>query len=191
MKKSVFQLRIDLMGAKPPIWRRILIASNASLYDLHCAIQNAMGWQNSHLHVFEKNGVYYAPGDLEEMDFGEGEDMDEKQYTVQDVLPKENETLQYEYDFGDGWAHQIKLEKILLFDPDQALPICIKGRNACPPEDIGGLWGYDGFLDIMADPRHPEYEEMLEWVGGEFDPTVFDLEEANAVMAEGCFEYMF
>lgn len=189
MQPSVFQLRIDLVGAKPPIWRRILIASNASLYDLHCAIQNAMGWEGYHLHLFQKGQAYYGVADDEFFGFGDYEEQDEKEHTLEELFMLEGDRLHYEYDFGDSWEHRIKLEKILPYDPKQQLPICIKGRNACPPEDVGGLWGYYSFLDVISDPHHPEHSEMIEWVGGAFDPTAFDLEQINMMMAEGCIEF--
>jgi len=90
----------------------------------------------------------------------------------------------YEYDFGDGWEHELLVEKILPAEPGVGYPRCLKGKRACPPEDVGGVWGYADFLEIMRDPNHPEHEDMLEWVGGEFDPEVFDLEEVNAELEE-------
>jgi len=186
--EPIYQLRIDLAGAKPPIWRRILISSSDTLYDLHCAIQNAMGWTNSHLHGFDKGRTFYGPKDIED-DFDELGTLDEKKFTLAQLLTFEGDTLSYTYDFGDSWDHKIKLEKIITEKIDGTLPKCIKGKNACPPEDIGGLWGYYEMLEVLQDPDHPEYEEMLEWLGGEFDPNHFDLKEANEALARGCIEY--
>jgi len=188
---TVYQLRIDLIGAKPPIWRRILISPEDNLYDLHCAVQSAMGWLNGHLHGFEKRGNHYGMI-LEEdgfMDFMETKD--ETKFHIRELLSFEKDTLDYTYDFGDSWDHRIKLEKIINTDVESQLPRCIKGKNACPPEDIGGLWGYYDMLEALQDPNHPEHYHYLEWIGGEFDASYFDLDEINEAMAEGCIEYMF
>jgi hypothetical protein len=90
--------------------------------------------------------------------------------------------LRYEYDFGDSWEHELLVEKILPPEPGVRYPLCLKGKGACPPEDVGGVWGYDSFLEAIADPKHPEHDDMLEWVGGEFDPEAFDLDEVNEAL---------
>ena len=182
----VYQLRVDLKGAKPPIWRRILIDASGNLYDLHCAIQNAFGWYNAHLHGFSQGYTYFGiPND--ELDFHKT--IDERKTLIKDVLVAIGDTLNYEYDFGDGWEHQIKLEKTPAKVSEKKLPVCIKGKNACPPEDVGGLWGYYDFLDVINDSSHPDHAEMAEWIGAEtFDPAWFDIEEVNEMMAEGCIE---
>lgn len=184
----VYQLRVDLMDTKPPIWRRILVSETATLYDLHCAIQGAMGWMNGHLHGFEKGRTWYGP--KVEDDFELMETQDENRYTVGELLTFPTDYLYYEYDFGDGWRHRVRLEKILDPMPDRQLPMCIKARGACPPEDIGGVWGYYDMLEKLNDPNDPERDEYLEWLGGEFDPDAFDIEEANAIMARGCSNLM-
>jgi len=183
--RKIYQLRIDLMETKPPIWRRILIHSDASLSDLHCAIQAAMGWEDYHMHQFEKDRRFYGPPESDEED-GYFQVLDENDFTVGDLLHEEKDYLHYEYDFGDGWRHRVRLEKILEPDPSLRLPLCPKGRKACPPEDVGGVWGYYNLLEILEDPQHPEYRETLEWLGEAFDPDRFDLEEANARLREMC-----
>jgi hypothetical protein len=100
------------------------------------------------------------------------------------MTPTKNERFDYEYDFGDGWEHRILVEKILPLEPGRAYPVCIKGRRACPPEDVGGTWGYAAFLDAIGDPEHPEHDSYLEWIGGEFDPEAFDLDEVNDALSE-------
>ena len=182
----IYQLRIDLVGAKPPIWRRILISSSDTLYDLHCAIQNAMGWTNSHLHSFESGGSSYGIADIDEFD--DFETRDEKKYTIAHLLSNEGDRLLYMYDFGDSWEHKIKLEKIITEKIDGQLPRCTKGKNACPPEDVGGLWGYYSMLEVLQDPDDPEREEYLEWLGDKFDPGYINLEEINELMARGCID---
>jgi hypothetical protein len=96
------------------------------------------------------------------------------------IVTGEKFTFTYEYDFGDDWLHAILIEKILPPAPDQKLPVCIKGKRACPPEDVGGIWGYELFLEAIADPEHEEHDSYLVWVGGEFDPEAFDLDAINA-----------
>jgi hypothetical protein len=176
---TIYQIKISLIGAKPPIWRTILVPGNIGLAAFHDVIQVTMGWTDSHLHQFIANQVFYGtPHDFElEME-------DETQYKLFQLLTKEKESLVYEYDFGDSWEHKILLEKILPCDPKIALPICLKGKRACPPEDCGGIWGYEELLQTISNPKHPEHDEMLEWLGAEFDPEEFDLEEINEDLEE-------
>ncbi len=105
--------------------------------------------------------------------------LDSRKTKLNKILVGEKDTLKYEYDFGDGWDHTIVLEKIVEVDDHQPIPVCIKGKRNCPPEDCGGVWGYEDLLEIISDPKHPEHEEMLEWLGVEFDPEYFNLEEIN------------
>ena len=181
--RKTYQLKISLKGAKPPIWRRLLIADSVSLPKLHQAIQIAMGWTDSHLHQFIVDGEFYGRPDP---DFDDMEMEDERHYKLSQFLQKEKDWILYEYDFGDSWEHKITLEKILPFDPKAVLPKCIKGKGACPPEDVGGIWGYYGFLDALADPSHPEHEDYKEWIGCDFDPQSCDIEEINELLAEYC-----
>jgi len=166
------------------IWnlRRLRIASTSNLEDTHIALQIVMGWTNSHLHEFVCGRDRYGisdedfPSDLH----------DEVDYRLDHVLKKEKDKLAYIYDFGDGWEHEVVLEKILPFTTDTALPVCVKGNRACPPEDVGGVPGYEMFLETISDPSHPEYEDMLEWIGDDFDPEHFDLAEVNDLLREYC-----
>ena len=178
--RSIYQIKISLIGAKPPIWRTVLVPSNIDLETFHDVIQLAMGWTDSHLHQFIANKVFYG---IPDDDF-ELEMEDESKYKLSQLLTKEKDTLIYEYDFGDSWEHKILLEKILPYDSKTVLPVCIKGKRACPPEDCGGIWGYEELLETISDPKHPDHEDMLEWLGGEFDPEEFDLEEINEDLAE-------
>lgn len=178
--RSVYQLKVTLKGARPPIWRRLLIASTDNLEDAHIALQIAMGWTNSHLHEFVCGHDHYGVPD-EDFPSNLHDEMD---YRLDRVLIKEKDKMNYMYDFGDGWEHEVVLEKILPFDPGAVLPVCLKGRRACPPEDIGGIHGYRAFLETISDPSHPEHEDMLEWIGGDFDPEHFDLAETNDLLQE-------
>ncbi|MCH9696854.1 MAG: plasmid pRiA4b ORF-3 family protein [Gammaproteobacteria bacterium] len=182
--RETYQLKITLKGSKPPIWRRFIISNSEPLSNLHIACQIIMGWTNSHLHQFIVNGKFYGEPDPE---FDMGIEMaDDSKHRISDVLKKEKDSIIYEYDFGDGWEHQIVLEKIHSYDPKQALPECLKVKGACPPEDVGGIWGYYDFLEAIVDPDHPEHESFKEWIGGDFDPDHTDIDEINQMLKEYC-----
>lgn len=184
MKKKfdqVYQFKITLQGIKPPIWRRIQVPETYTFWDMHVAIQDVMGWLDYHLHEFEimnpSTGLEVNIG-LPDDEFGRKVLVGWNQ-KIADYFSMENPYADYFYDFGDYWEHKIKLEKILPKEKNIDYPVCIKGKRACPPEDVGGIGGYEDFLEIIKNPDHEEYEEMLEWAGGEFDPEQFDCEEVS------------
>lgn len=177
--QKTYQLKVALKGAKPPIWRRFLVDSGMTLAELHDVLQTVMGWSDSHLHQFTAYGAAYGVPDPE---FDLEGVRDERKVKLAQIMRHEKDAMIYEYDFGDGWMHQITLEKILPVDAEAALPVCIKGKGACPPEDVGGLWGYYALLESLKDPQHPEHEEGTEWVGEDFDPDAFDLDWINALL---------
>lgn len=189
MLNKTYQVKITLQGSKPSIWRRVLIPSDLSLPDFHKVIQTTMGWTNSHLHQFVKNRTYYSPEMEDEVLWGEKEDdeLDYSKYKVSDLLRKTKDKVMYEYDFGDDWEHVIVLEKIIDESMDIKDVTCLAGENSCPPEDCGGLWGYYNMLEILKDPDHEEYEEYTDWLGDEFDPTYFDIEEVNDMLGSDDF----
>jgi hypothetical protein len=169
----IYQLKITLRGSRPPIWRRVQVSSDVTLAKLHKIIQVAMGWGEEHLHVFDVGGISYGEPDPE-LEFE-----NERRIRLNEVAPREKSKFRYEYDFGDSWEHEILVEKRLPAEPGVHYPRCIKGIRACPPEDCGGVWGYANLLETIQDPTNPEYEDMREWVGEDFDPEAFDLEAAN------------
>jgi hypothetical protein len=177
----LFQFKITLLDIKPAIWRRIQVP-DCTLVDLHEYIQAAFGWENYHLHQFEIDGVQYsqpAPdGDDFDMDFE-----DETDVLLGKLLPKSSRKCRwiYEYDFGDGWRHEVRFEGFPLKDPKVKSPICLEGERACPPEDCGGPWGYGDYLAAITDPQNEQHEEMLEW-RGPFDPETFDAKQATKEM---------
>ena len=182
--RSIYQLKVSLVGSKPPIWRHLLVHSHIDLEILHIVIQISMGWANCHLHQFEKDRIIYGiPDDEFGGDFGFDSE-DESEYKLSDLLKREKDSLIYEYDFGDSWTHKIILEKILPFETSSETAKCIKGKRACPPEDCGGIWGYSELIETISDPSDPEYEETMEWLGGEFDPEYFSLDEVNELLLE-------
>jgi hypothetical protein len=180
----LFQFKITLLDIKPAIWRRIQVP-DCTLVDLHEYIQAAFGWENCHLHQFESDGVRYsqpAPdGDDFDMDFE-----DETGVLLSKLLPKSSRKARwiYEYDFGDGWRHEILFEGFPPSDPKAKCPVCLEGERACPPEDCGGPWGYGDYLAAIADPQHEQHEEMLDW-RGLFDPEEFDAKKATKEMRKG------
>jgi hypothetical protein len=179
----LYQLKITLRGSKPAIWRRLVVRADMRLDRLHTVIQIAMGWTNSHLHQFSAGSgfalTFYGTPDPGFAGMG-NQTLNEQRYTLADLAPAVRRKFGYQYDFGDSWEHQVAVEKVL--PPDAAFrhPLCLAGANACPPEDCGGIWGYYNLIAILADPRHPEQVEMKEWIGEEFDPTEFDLDQVNA-----------
>ena len=179
--ENIYQIKIVLYDSKPPIWRRLLVPDSISLYKLHQIIQIAMGWSDSHLHQFIIHGEYYSiphPEDNRPI-------IDERSYRLGQIAPSEGDKFIYEYDFGDSWDHEVLVEKILPPEPGVKYPVCIKGKRACPPDDVGGIGGYEYFLTVMSDPNHDEHARLLTWWGGEFDPEEFDIEEINRVLGQG------
>jgi hypothetical protein len=171
----VYQIKVTLKGSKPPIWRRMQVTSETTLAQFHRILQQVMGWEGYHLYRFVVGRMEYGdPRMLEEM---EGEDA--RRVTLATLVRGEKAKFLYEYDFGDSWDHELLMEKVLPCEAGKRYPVCLTGKRACPPEDCGGIWGYASFLEAIQDPQHPEHEEMLEWVGGEFDPDAFDLDEVN------------
>ena len=180
--KAIYQLKVTLNDSTPPIWRRIIVPENTSLYDLHEILQIVMGWQNYHLHMFKIAGqIYGDPEDDEDGDLGT---KNETRYRLNQLGLREKAKFSYEYDFGDSWEHTLLVEKILPANSSTHYPVCIIGKRACPPEDVGGVWGYADFLQAIANPKHEEHDEMLEWIGGDFDPEGFDLDEVNAALQQ-------
>lgn len=180
---DIYQIKVTLKHSQPPIWRRIQVPADVSLARLHRILQAVMGWEDYHLHQFIVDGEYYGEPHPDYEVWGP-EMRDERRFTLEQLVPEEGLKFRYEYDFGDGWEHELLVEKILPAEPGASYPRCIKGKRACPPEDVGGVWGYADFVEVIRDPDHPEHEEWLEWVGGEFDPEAFDLEEVNAGLKE-------
>jgi len=181
--KEVYQLKITLRVVRPPIWRRVLVTDMTNLNQLHWIIQIAMGWTNSHLHQFIIDEEYYSEPMLEVDDWGP-EVKNEKRVRLSALSLEPKRKFTYEYDFGDSWQHEILVEKVLAPEAGARYPQCIGGKRACPPEDCGGVWGYERFLEVIKDEDDPEHEETLEWAGGSFDPEAFSAEEANEALQE-------
>ena len=173
---SIYQLKITLVGIDPPIWRQIEVPSSIKLCCLHSAIQVVMGWTDSHLHQFEKDGKKWGvPADDE---FYEKELKDESKTQLRTVLTTEGETMVYLYDFGDGWRHEVFLERIVPLVEAEKTPMCFGGERRCPVEDVGGVRGYQHFLEVILDPKDEQYAQLVRWAGGHFIDE-FDLKAVN------------
>jgi hypothetical protein len=184
--KRLYQFKITLLDIAPVIWRRIQI-KNGSVDKLHECIQTAMGWTNSHLHRFEIQGIACGDPELICDDPDSFVGTNSLETMVSDIVPQSGARFQfsYEYDFGDCWRHDVLFEGCLPTDHGVRYPLCLEGERACPPEDVGGVDGYEEFLEVIADPSHPEHEEWMTWAGGDFDPTRFDAKAATKEMQRG------
>jgi len=178
---EIIQLKITLEWTKPPIWRRILVDKRTTFFGLHHIIQITMGWDNYHLYEFKCNNYRIGEPNEEFDDFGFGGDklLDATEVTLDSIITETKEKFHYEYDFGDGWIHQIEVEKFLPRNNKTNYPNCIDGKLNCPPEDCGGIPGFYNLLEIISNKRHPERKEMLDWLGGSYDPEYFDKDEVN------------
>jgi hypothetical protein len=183
----VYQFYIELHQSDPLVWRSIVVPADYTFYELHMAIQGAFGWENRHLFQFSESGFsdrtsYGVPE--EEID-ADRVTIDARTTRVSNVLKKEGQTYCYIYDFGDDWEHRLTLEKIVA--ENTAAPFCLDGSGACPPEDVGGMHGYQEMLAILKTPRHPERAGYIEWLGlvaGEkWDPAFCSIREANKRLA--------
>ena len=166
---SVHQLKVTIVGIKPSVWRRVVVPSGITLAELHKVVQAAFGWWDYHLHEFEIGGVRYGIVDGEDWD----PPKDERRARLDKPAPA-GSSFTYTYDFGDDWRHKVTVEKVALADRSVKYPACIGGRRARPPEDCGGVWGYQNLLAVLADPHDEEHASVREWVGGSFDPDAFD-----------------
>jgi len=172
---SIYQLKITLVGSKPPIWRRVLVPASIKLSELHLVLQAIMNWEDYHLHMFSHNDTNYGAPLEDDIDFGL-QTVDEKKFKLEELLTEEGHKITYTYDFGDNWEHAVLLEKILPREDDGIYPRVIKGKRQGPPEDCGGVWGYEEILEAIASPKHPEHKTYLKWIGKDFNPEEFDLE---------------
>lgn len=173
-----YQLRVSLRYLKPEIWRRLVVPDIATLAQLHRLLQIVMGWTDSHMHEFRIGKTSYGTPDSEWADMNPT--LNEKRYTLTAVVGDRLKKFDYLYDFGDGWEHEVRIEKRLTGAEMPSRSQCTAGANACPPDDVGGVPGYCDFVAAVLDPKHPEHRELLQWYGAPFDPYRFDIDAVNA-----------
>jgi len=178
----VLQVKVTLLEtADPVVWRRLLVPASIRLDRLHKVIQAVMGWQDYHMHCFTHGDTQYGLSD-DELGF-----RDERTATLGELVTGVGDRVGYSYDFGDGWEHDLAVEQVGVTEPDTRYPVCVAGTGDCPPEDCGGVFGYEQLREILADPSHPEHESMREWLGlaaaAEFDAARFDIDAANQALA--------
>ena len=172
---DAFQLKISLADARPAIFRRVVVDSAIKLDFLHLIIQTAMSWSNSHLHVFDSDGVTFGPDP--------DDDANERTTPLTEVLFEEKMEIGYTYDFGDNWQHVIRLEKIGPAETHPQTTFCTAGKGRRPPEDCGGMYRYAELLQALAHPKHEDHAEAIEVLGEGFDPAEFDLDQINNELA--------
>jgi hypothetical protein len=175
----VYQFKVLLLRVAPPIWRSIQVPETYSFWDLHVALQDAMGWLDYHLHLFR----VITPATAKVVQIGipdddpfEGDEptLPGWEIPIADYFSRPGLVAQYEYDFGDGWEHELTFEAIVQRQHGKKYPLCVGGARACPPEDCGGVGGYETLLTVIQTPTHEEYASTLQWLGGRFDPEKFD-----------------
>jgi hypothetical protein len=176
----IYELKVTLREVRPAVWRRVQLFGIVPLQELHRILQAVMGWENRHLHAFVSKDRTYAKPAPEFPEWA-----DQRRSRLVGLLQAPGDGLVYEYDFGDGWTHDVILERVLDVEPDARYPRVVGGARACPPEDCGGPSGYEHLLAALANPRHREHRELVEWVGGSFAPEAFDAAAINRVLPHG------
>lgn len=179
---KIYDLHVELEGITPCVWRRVVVPADLLLCHLHELLQLVMGWTGSHLHSFEiGDRLFSAPHlALEDMDM-----LNEEEYTLEAALGDSIHQFIYEYDFTDNWYHRIRVGPRANPRSDWFYPLCVGGARAAPPDDVGGVVGYDEFLRAIRDPGHQEHANVLAWMGGPFDPEGFDLNAINRLLRFG------
>jgi hypothetical protein len=185
MAETICQLKVVLKEIQPPIWRRFQVRSGITFRELHETLQVVMGWWNSHLHLFQVGTLTITARETL-AEWGE-KGLPDDMARLDEHIRQEGTTFTYEYDFGDSWEHELVLEAIMPVDETAVYPRCLAGERACPPEDCGGVWGYELFLKAIRDPEHEEHHSYLEWVGGSFNSEAFDLDKVTQQFHEGVY----
>lgn len=172
-----YVLKVTLRHVQPTVWRRLRVPGDATLGELHDVLQISLGWNDSHLHAFRVGAKEYGPIDEED----DRRIIDEESITLDEIARKQKK-LVYLYDFGDGWEHDVVIEKTVA---EPTALECLDGGRAAPPDDCGGPGGYEDLVAILADPKDPRHDEMMEW-SSNFEPERFDVDEIN----DGLFDYV-
>jgi hypothetical protein len=179
----IYQIKITLLNTKPTIWRRVLVHGNATLAEFHRVFQIVMGWEDYHLHEFRLGEERFGIPDPDIPHPSETDCTDDRTVLLSELLRAEGSEATYIYDFGDWWEHSLLLERTAEAEAGAMYPICTEGARRCPPEDVGGAFGYEEFLEAIRNPKHEQHEEMLQWIGGRFDPDAFSVNGVNKKLA--------
>jgi hypothetical protein len=175
MIERFYQLRIQLLEIEPPIWRRFVVPADITLDRLHDVIQIVMGWTDTHLHEFiigKKRYSEYTESKEDGLECG--------RYILGNLVRRRGRVIRYRYDFGDGWEHELVLENNWYDNPKPRIEVaCLAGERACPPDDVGGVYGYYEFCKALKDPNHEEHETYVTWSGGDYDSERFDVDSVN------------
>lgn len=179
--RRAFILNVRL-AQLPQIWRTLRVRSDILLGELHTALQLCFGWADQHMHYFLSDGVRYGIPEPESAD-DEHKVRHQARVRLDQLIESRGDLLEYVYDFGDCWEHLIVLASVEPFEAEDRLPRCLAGALAGPPEDCGGPRGYAHLVKVIADTKHKEHADMLEWLGGYFFPDLFDINETNERLA--------
>lgn len=181
---QIYQLKISLQESEPLIWRTIQVKSDITFLELHVTIQQAMGWNHSHLFEFRLGDVVIELENEDDDFFDEEDKLNSEVEVLSNHINRKGADFSYIYDLGDNWYHEIKLEAIQEEVKSTKYPVCISGAMNCPPEDCGGVYGFKEKLEILSNESHEEYEETAEWMGENYDSTAFSIESANKQLKE-------
>jgi len=181
--QEIYQLKVTLLGATPPIWRRLLVPADMTLEQLHNVLQLAMEWEDCHMHDFRIGPRRFGKPAPNDGFTGFSAIGNERTARLFNVLGKVGTKAVYTYDFGDDWQHGIAIEKVLTPEAGVAYPVCMGGKRHGPPEDCGGVPGYYHLLEALSDPDHERHEELREWMGDDFDPEAFSVDDVNRRLA--------
>jgi hypothetical protein len=176
---EIYPIKVTLLDTSPPIWRRLLVPADLTLAQLHDVLQAAMGWEDGHMHEFSIGQRRFGRPNPEDRLTGVPSVENEHTVWLSSVLGRVGARVIYTYDFGDSWEHGIVLEKRLPTDPNTTYPVCSDGQLACPPEDCGGVPGFYDLVEAITDPNHDRHEELRDWIGEDYDPQVFSVDEVN------------
>ena len=180
MTAAILRLKVTLDDVEPKVLRRIEVPVDIKLDRLHPTLQAALGWTNSHLYEIRAQDTDWG---LPDPDWPDGP-LDARKAKLIDVLEDAGtKTLRYLYDFGDGWEHTIKVERLAAAEPNIAYPRLIEASGRCPPEDVGGPPGYAEMIEALEDPDHELHAEMRQWAGEDYNPHAFDAEPLKAEVA--------
>lgn len=178
-RRDILQFEVALADVTPRVWRRIEVPASYSFWDLHVAVQDAMGWLDYHLHLFRVLNPESATVDEIGIPDPDGFVDDPAclsgwRVKIAPYFHAPGTRAEYAYDFGDGWEHEVRLVSIAARESRTKYPRCVAGERACPPEDCGGPGGYAQLLKVLKNPRHKEHRDMLEWIGRPFDASAFE-----------------